>query len=354
MKSSILVTTTESVKGVDIDRYIEFISTNVVVGTNLFSDAGASLIDFFGGMSSSYQEKLDKIQKIGLDKLEQKAQNVGANGIIGLRIDFDEISGKGKSMFMVSVSGMAVRFNQNQSIGSITEFVSPEELEVEISKIKLSELIKIGNLPSEEDWSFLLSNPMPEILHNLLASYLKRFENYSYPTTDYEKLARNSFLLVLKSLDEEYVCNILYSKLVEVTELKKKENIIVLITLIEESQTFSAKWVLKMISERMRYQAIQTLKSNKRSFTKTDLFEFKNILRILSNLPDTGKIEMVKSLLGNKEKFICESNHINDLNVVYCNNSECGKNIKGLIQSEVAMINEFRLKVQALENILIN
>lgn len=40
--------------------------------------------------------------------LKQKAANMGANAILGLKIDFDEISGKGKSMFMISAIGTAV------------------------------------------------------------------------------------------------------------------------------------------------------------------------------------------------------------------------------------------------------
>ncbi|MBC6365803.1 YbjQ family protein [Algoriphagus sp. AK58] len=351
MKSSILVTPTDSVKGLEIERYIEFISTNVVVGTNLFSDAGASLIDFFGGMSNSYQEKLDKIQKVGIDKLKHKAQNLGANGIISLRTDFDEISGKGKSMFMVSISGMAVRFTQNQSIDSKVEIALPDDLDIEISKIKISEVIRNGSLPSEEEWTFLLSNPIPEIIPDLLNSYLKRFEHYSSPINDIEKTARNFFPLILKNLDEEFVSDILYSKLIEITDLKKKENIIVIKTLIEESQTFAVKWIIKMIADGKKSSAILTLNSNKRSFKKSDSEEFKKVLNILDNLPDTGKIEMVKSLLGTKEKYICESNHTSDSSSKYCNNVDCGKNIKGLISSEIAIIEEFRIKVKALENI---
>ncbi len=108
MKYSILATTTNSVENAEIIKYIDLISPNVVVGTNLFSDLGASFTDLFGGYSDTYQNKLQGIYKIAIDKLKQKAVTIGANAIVGLKIDFDEISGKGKSMFMISAVGMAV------------------------------------------------------------------------------------------------------------------------------------------------------------------------------------------------------------------------------------------------------
>ena len=41
-------------------------------------------------------------------ELKAKAKSFQADAIVGLHIDFDEVSGGGKSMFMVSASGTAV------------------------------------------------------------------------------------------------------------------------------------------------------------------------------------------------------------------------------------------------------
>jgi uncharacterized protein YbjQ (UPF0145 family) len=48
----------------EIEKYFDLISTNVVLGTNVFSDLGASFSDFFGGTSDIYQNKLEKIYKV--------------------------------------------------------------------------------------------------------------------------------------------------------------------------------------------------------------------------------------------------------------------------------------------------
>lgn len=42
-----------------------------------------------------------------MEELVEKARQVGANALVGVKIDFDEISGGNKSMFMVSAVGTA-------------------------------------------------------------------------------------------------------------------------------------------------------------------------------------------------------------------------------------------------------
>ena len=92
----ILITTTSYISNAEILQYSGIVTTNVVVGVNSFSDFLASFSDIFGGNSGTYQNKLDRIYKEVVSNLETKAKKKGANVIIGLHIDFDEISGKGK------------------------------------------------------------------------------------------------------------------------------------------------------------------------------------------------------------------------------------------------------------------
>lgn len=103
-----IVTTTNSVEGYSIRKYIGMVNANVVIGTNLFSDIAASLTDVFGGRSGSYKSKLTTIYDEVMKELIRKAESYHADAIVGLHVDFDEISGGGKSMFMVSASGTAI------------------------------------------------------------------------------------------------------------------------------------------------------------------------------------------------------------------------------------------------------
>ena len=103
-----LITTTNTLEGYKIDKYIGPININEVVGANFFSDFFASFTDVFGGKSGTYRSKMDDLYRHAMEGLEGKANDLGANAVIGLSVSFDEIAGKGKSMFMISALGTAV------------------------------------------------------------------------------------------------------------------------------------------------------------------------------------------------------------------------------------------------------
>ncbi len=106
---NILVTTTNSVDGYVVQEYLGIVSTNVVNGTGIFSDFKASLTDIFGGRSGTYQRKLRKMYQEAIEELSEEAISMGADAIVGLKIDYSEISGKDTQMFMISAVGTAVK-----------------------------------------------------------------------------------------------------------------------------------------------------------------------------------------------------------------------------------------------------
>jgi uncharacterized protein YbjQ (UPF0145 family) len=58
-----IVTTTNSIEGREISRYSDPIAANVVIGTNIFSDIGASYVDFLGVRSISHKQGLHSYSK---------------------------------------------------------------------------------------------------------------------------------------------------------------------------------------------------------------------------------------------------------------------------------------------------
>jgi len=92
MRNEFIMSTTNTIEGCPIKKYIDTICSNIVIGTNIFSDFAASFTDFFGGRSDSYRRKLEIIYGEASKALKQKALNLGANAIVGFRVDFDEIS----------------------------------------------------------------------------------------------------------------------------------------------------------------------------------------------------------------------------------------------------------------------
>lgn len=102
-----LITTTNAVEGKPVREYCGLISSEVIVGANFIKDIFAALSDFFGGRSSAYERALIKGKNEAMQELIAKAQNLGADAIIGIDMDFEAV-GKG-SMFMINISGTAVK-----------------------------------------------------------------------------------------------------------------------------------------------------------------------------------------------------------------------------------------------------
>lgn len=102
-----IVTTTSTVQNHVIDEYIRVVAGETVVGINMFKDIGAGLRDLVGGRSRGYEDSIGKSREIALAEMVDKAIALGANGVIGVDIDYESMGSGG--MMMVTASGTAVR-----------------------------------------------------------------------------------------------------------------------------------------------------------------------------------------------------------------------------------------------------
>jgi uncharacterized protein YbjQ (UPF0145 family) len=102
-----LITTTPSIEGKRIKEYLGIVMGEAVVGANLFRDLFAGLRDIVGGRSGSYEKELRKARDLAFEEITEAAQELGANAIVGVDIDY-EVLGEKNGMLMVSVSGTAV------------------------------------------------------------------------------------------------------------------------------------------------------------------------------------------------------------------------------------------------------
>lgn len=102
-----ITTTTPTVEGKRITEYRGIVFGEVVSGVNFVKDIAASFKNFFGGRSGSYEEELILARKNALAEMEQRAQQLGANAVVGVDIDY-EVLGADNGMLMVTASGTAV------------------------------------------------------------------------------------------------------------------------------------------------------------------------------------------------------------------------------------------------------
>jgi uncharacterized protein YbjQ (UPF0145 family) len=101
------LTTTPNIEGKRVTKYLGIVAGEAILGANLFKDLFAGIRDLVGGRSATYEKELQRARDIALEELRQRAQDLGANAVVGIDIDY-EIMGKENGMLMVSASGTAV------------------------------------------------------------------------------------------------------------------------------------------------------------------------------------------------------------------------------------------------------
>ena len=88
-------------------EYKGVVTGETIVGANVLKDFMASLSDFFGGRSGTYEKVLREAKETAMREMEQRAAELGANAVVGIDLDYEAI-GQNGSMLMVTCSGTAV------------------------------------------------------------------------------------------------------------------------------------------------------------------------------------------------------------------------------------------------------
>lgn len=102
-----IVTTTHSVEGRQVERYLGIVTGEAILGANLFLDLFANIRDVVGGRSAAYEKELTRARDLALQEMDSRAAQMGANAILGVDLDY-EVLGQKNGMLMVSASGTAV------------------------------------------------------------------------------------------------------------------------------------------------------------------------------------------------------------------------------------------------------
>ena len=62
------------------------------------------------GRTTAYAEELDNARNEAIKTMEEKAKSLGANGIIGLKISYNNLGGTMGNTILVTVYGTAVSY----------------------------------------------------------------------------------------------------------------------------------------------------------------------------------------------------------------------------------------------------
>ncbi|MFH7010402.1 YbjQ family protein [Flavobacterium sp. FlaQc-52] len=357
----ILVLTTSSVEGLKIKKPLKPVTAHVVAGTNFFSDFMGGLTDVFGGRSNSYQKQLTSIYNEAIEKIKFAAHEIGGNCIIGLSIDLDEISGKGKSMFMITAIGTAVIIEKENVINSLPnknekfDNVSIERIKVLRKKKELIKDAQSGTLTADEDfWNFVTENQIEEVFPYILKRYsdiIVTPQNYGEAYNTFNKRFTN----YVNVLNENQKNNLLYDNIKSVENNSIAEY---LSKVIEDLNLFNYEKIIKLLSDEnfnVQKIALKMATYDKPFYNQNDKENLDEILENIQNaFFERGTKTMKKQMLSSKEKEVwsCECSKINEIGE-YC--SSCNKDILGFKPSELKPSeaeNEIRQKIDLIKEYL--
>ncbi|WP_457587271.1 YbjQ family protein [Ensifer canadensis] len=107
----IILTTSFDVPRREVDRVISIVAAEAAIGMNVFRDIANTFRDAWGGRSISSQNALREARTACLDDLKREAAAVGADAVIAVDLDYNEVStgGSGGGILFVAASGTAVK-----------------------------------------------------------------------------------------------------------------------------------------------------------------------------------------------------------------------------------------------------
>ena len=101
--------TTPTLEGKTISQYLGVVTGEAILGANIVKDFFAGIRDIVGVRSAAYEKELQKTRVIAFEEMDEQAEALGANAILGIDLDYETVGGG--SMLMVTISGTAVVAN---------------------------------------------------------------------------------------------------------------------------------------------------------------------------------------------------------------------------------------------------
>lgn len=105
-----LMTTTDTIQDVAIESYLGVVTAEVVYGTNALKDFFAGIRDIVGGRTAGYERVFEQGQQNALAELQKRAQNLGANAVVGIEVNTGTIQiDQSGVLLLITAVGTAVK-----------------------------------------------------------------------------------------------------------------------------------------------------------------------------------------------------------------------------------------------------
>jgi uncharacterized protein YbjQ (UPF0145 family) len=107
-----LILTTPTIEGKEIIEYYGLVTGDSLLGANMYKDVFSGVRDVVGGRTSKYEEELTNARDLATKSMQEKAENKGANAIIGTRVAYHNLGGTMGNTIMVTIFGTAVSYKE--------------------------------------------------------------------------------------------------------------------------------------------------------------------------------------------------------------------------------------------------
>lgn len=260
-----------------------------------------------------------------ISEIKSEALEKGANAILSLKMDLDEVSGANKSMFMISIYGSTVKL-RDSVLDNSNDFnidqLSSEEVNYTKKRNQLKSDLKQANSISS---SVILENIYEYDVWDSEISKLVLQELDSANNSRSNEFNEK----IIKTIPLEHIENYLYVNFPSVN--KQLWNLT--ISVLQTRNWFNYNFLIQHLSKQnhiTRYRALQLCTLSKDTYSKNDAVKIKSLSDFINNEFDSDMpLKKVSSLVGNKKIKICP----NCLAQRKVNNDrcECSANSYGLV-----------------------
>lgn len=105
-----LLSSTNTLENKKIIEYKGLVTGESLIGSNVYKDLFSGVRDVVGGRTSKYEEEIQKARELALSSMKEKAKQLNANAIIGLKISYDNLGGTMGNTILVTAYGTAISY----------------------------------------------------------------------------------------------------------------------------------------------------------------------------------------------------------------------------------------------------
>ena len=314
-----LFTASDNIPFSEIEQHYGIVDSQIVVGANIFRDVFASFRDMFGGETKGYKKDIDKMRKVAFANIREQAKERGANAVISVKIDLDEISGAGKSMFMLNIYGSAVKLKntteQNEQDFDTIDEINIEDIQYHKQRNKIKQKIENAeDVAREIDWDAISEYDLWD--KSIAFSVLSISRNLN------RSLEKNISEIPISYL-EEYISKNIHIPLSPYWRKLYQE--------LEERNWFNYEILEELLTAEdhvKRFRALKLCTIKKDYYEKEDVSPLRNMGEFISSIfKKEVETKDVNKMMGTKKVFTCPY-CLKDTNEdETCN---CGQNYYGL------------------------